>query len=43
MISVEREDKVKTSKMIKDVFILKAREGGGKSWNGWTGTSWSNH
>ena len=34
MIRVERKDKVKTSKMIKDFNILKAREGGGKSWKG---------
>ena len=34
MIKVEREDKVKTSNMIKDNNILKAREGGGKSWKG---------
>ena len=37
MIKVEREDKVKTSNMIKDINILKAREGGGKSRKGWTG------
>ena len=42
MIKFEREDKVKTSNMIKDIDILKAREGGGKSWKGWTGTKRSN-
>ena len=31
MIKIERDDKSKTSKMIKDTNILKAREGGGKS------------
>ena len=43
MIKVEREDKVKTSNMIKDINILKAREGGGKSRKGWTGTKRLNH
>ena len=38
MIKVEREDKLKTSNMIKDINILKAREGGGKSRKGWTRT-----
>ena len=42
MIKVEREDKVKTSNLIKDINILKAREGGDKSWKGWTGTKRSN-
>ena len=42
MIEVEREDKVKTSNMIKDINILKAREGGGKIRKGWTGTKRSN-
>ena len=32
-----REDKVKTINMIKNTNILKAREGGGKSWKGRTG------
>ena len=31
VIKVERDDKNKTSKMIKDINILKAREGGGNS------------
>ena len=31
MIKVEREDMLKTSNMNKDMNILKAREGGGKS------------
>ena len=31
MIKVERDDKNKTSKMIKVINILKARKGGGKS------------
>ena len=38
LIKVEKEDKVKTSNMIKDINILKARERGGKSRKGWTGT-----
>ena len=42
MIKVEREDKVKTSNMIKDINILKSREGVGKSRKGWTGTKRSN-
>ena len=42
MIRVGREDKVKTSNMIKDINILEAREGGGKSRKGWTGTKRSN-
>ena len=37
MIKVEREDKLKTSNMIKDINILKVREAGGKSRKGWTG------
>ena len=36
MIKVERDDKNKTSNMIKDINIPKAREGGGKSWKGRT-------
>ena len=35
---VKGEDKLKTSNMIKDINILKARVGGGKSRKGWTGT-----
>ena len=42
MIKVEREDKLKTSNMIKDNNILKARVGGGKSRKGRTGTKRSN-
>ena len=42
MIKVVREDKVKTSNMIKYINILKAREGGGKSRKGWTRTKRSN-
>ena len=42
MIKVIGEDKLKTSNMIKDMNILKAREGGGKSREGWTGTKRSN-
>ena len=42
MIKVEREDKVKSSNLIKDINILKAREGGGKSRKGWTGKRRSN-
>ena len=34
MIKIVREDKVKTSKIIKDTNMLKAREGDGKSWKG---------
>ena len=34
MIKVEREDKLKTSNMIKDINILKARERGDKSRKG---------
>ena len=37
MIEVVREDKVKINNMIKNTNILKAREGGGKSWKGRTG------
>ena len=42
MTKIERDDKSKTSDMIKDTNILKAREGGGKSWRGWTGIKKSN-
>ena len=42
MIKVERDDKNKTSNMIEDINILKAREGGGKSWKGRTGIKKSN-
>ena len=42
MIEVVREDKVKTNNMIKSTKILKAREGGGKSWKGLTGIKRSN-
>ena len=42
MIKIERDDKSKTSNMIKDTNILKARKGGGKSWKGWTGINKSN-
>ena len=42
IIKIERDDKSKTSNMIKDTNILKAREGGGKSWKGWTGVKKSN-
>ena len=38
MIKVKGEDKFKTSNMIKSTNILKAREGGGKSWKGRTRT-----
>ena len=41
-VRIEGEDKLKTSNMIKDINILKAREGGGKSREGWTGTERSN-
>ena len=41
-IKIERDDKSKTSNMIKDTNILKAREGAGKSWKGWTGIKKSN-
>ena len=42
MIKIERDDKSKTSNMIKDTNILKTREGAGKSWKGWTGIKKSN-
>ena len=42
MVKVESDDKNKTSNMIKDMNILKAREGGGKSWRGRTWTKKSN-
>ena len=42
IIKVIGEDKLKTSNMIKDINILKVREGGGKSREGWTGTKRSN-
>ena len=42
MIKIERDDKSKTCNMIKDTNILKAREGAGKSWKGWTGIKKSN-
>ena len=42
MIKVKGKDRLKTSNMIKDINILKAREGGGKSREGWTGTKRSN-
>ena len=42
IIKIERDDKSKTSNMIKDTNILKAREGGGKSWKGWTRVKKSN-
>ena len=42
MIKVERDVKNKAIKMIKDIKILKAREGGGKSWKGLTGIKKSN-
>ena len=42
MIKVKGEDNLKTSNMIKDTNILKAREGGGKSREGWIGTKRSN-
>ena len=42
MIKVERDDKNRTSDMVKDINILKAREGGGKSWKGRTGIKKSN-
>ena len=35
MIKIERDDKSKTSNLIKDINILKAQKGGGKSWRGW--------
>ena len=41
-VKVESDDKNKTSNMIKDMNILKAREGGGKSWIGRTWTKKSN-
>ena len=37
MVKVERDDKNKTSNMIKDINILKARIGGGMRWKGRTG------
>ena len=36
MSKVEKYDKNRTSNMNKDIKILKAREGGGKSWKGRT-------
>ena len=42
MIKVKGEDELKTSNMIKDINILNAREGGGKSRKGWTGTKMLN-
>ena len=42
MFKVERDDKNKTSNMIKDINILKAREGGGKNWKRRTGIKMSN-
>ena len=42
MIKIEREDELKTSNMITDINILKARVGGGKSRKGWTGSKRSN-
>ena len=42
MIKTKGEVKLKTSNMIKDINIFKAREGGGKSREGWTGTKRSN-
>ena len=42
MIKVKEKDRLKTSNMIKDINILKAQEGGGKSREGWTGTKRSN-
>ena len=37
MIMVERDDKSKGKNMIRNINILKAREGGVKSWKSWTG------
>ena len=34
MIKAEKEDKIKISNMIKDINILKAREGGGQNRKG---------
>ena len=42
MIKVKGEDKLKTNNLIKDINILNAQEGGGKSREGWTGTKRSN-
>ena len=42
MIKIKGEDKLKTSNMNKDNNIIKAREGGGKSRKGQTGTKRSN-
>ena len=42
MIKVKGEDKLKTSNMIKDIYILKVGVAGGKSRKGWTGTKSSN-
>ena len=42
LIKVKGEDKLKTRNMIKDINIHKAREGGGKSREGWTRTKRSN-
>ena len=42
MIKVKRDDKNKTTNMIQDINILKAREGGGKSWKSRTGIKKSN-
>ena len=42
MVKVKGEDKFKTSNMIKSTNILKARAGGGKSWEGRTGITRSN-
>ena len=42
MIKVKREDKLKTSNMIKSTKILQARAGGGKSWKGRAGIRRSN-
>ena len=42
IIKIEREDKIKTSNMIKSTNILKARAGVGKSWKVRTGTEGSN-
>ena len=42
ILKVERDDKIKTSNMIKDINIHKAREGGGKSWKGRTWLKKSN-
>ena len=42
IIMVERDDKSKTSNMIKVINILKARDGGGKRWKGQTWIKKSN-